>query len=216
MRDVPGTPTDQAHIESQFSHVKGERPHPEQIRDPTVLDTELEQVRIEYNTVRPHAAIGYVTPTTNAKGEQKPSGKPDGKASPRYEPPVSPTVDNDNTTGPDSVGNYPAENPSLTQKHVTSPADGLLLPNTRRIDMRLLNATQVNQLATALPGRYGSLVTVAVYTGLRWGELAGLQTSNIDMDRRRLTVKTSLIEASGQPPILGSPRPPADHPTNRY
>jgi integrase len=48
-------------------------------------------------------------------------------------------------------------------------------------------------------------VTVAAYTGLRWGELAGLQPSNIDMQRRRLVVQSSLIEASGQPPVLGSP-----------
>lgn len=58
----PGTPTDQAHIESLFGHVKGEWPHLEQIRDPVVLEAALEQVRVEYNTVRLHAGIGYVTP----------------------------------------------------------------------------------------------------------------------------------------------------------
>jgi putative transposase len=58
----PGVPTDQAHIESLFGHVKGEWPHLEQIRDPVVLEAALEQTRIEYNTVRLHAGIGYVTP----------------------------------------------------------------------------------------------------------------------------------------------------------
>lgn len=96
---------------------------------------------------------------------------------------------------------------------LASPADGLVLPKARRTDMRLLNATQVSQLATALPARYGSLATVAAYTGLRWGELAGLQVPNIDMERRRLTVNTSLIEASGQPPILGSPKTAASERT---
>ena len=96
---------------------------------------------------------------------------------------------------------------------LASPADGLVLPKARRTDMRLLNATQVSQLATALPDRYGSLATVAAYTGLRWGELAGLQIPDIDMDRRRLTVKTSLIEASGQLPILGSPKTAASERT---
>jgi integrase len=86
-----------------------------------------------------------------------------------------------------------------------SPADGLLLPKARRSDMRLLDATQVNELVAALPDRYGSLATVAAYTEMRWGELAGLQIPDIDIDRRRLTVRTSLIEASGQPPFLGSP-----------
>ena len=48
-----------------------------------------------------------------------------------------------------------------------SPGDGLRLPRPRRTEMRILDATQVNQLATALPDRYGSLATVAAYTGLR-------------------------------------------------
>lgn len=96
---------------------------------------------------------------------------------------------------------------------LASPADGLLLPKARRTDMRLLDATQVNELAAALPDRYGSLATVAAYTGLRWGELAGLQIPDIGMDRRRLTVNTSLIEASGQPPILGSPKSAASERT---
>jgi len=68
----PGTPTDQAHIESFFGHIKGEWPHLEQIRDPAVLEAALEEVRIEYNTVRLHAGIGYVTPDDEheQRGEQ--------------------------------------------------------------------------------------------------------------------------------------------------
>jgi integrase len=79
--------------------------------------------------------------------------------------------------------------------------------------MRILDGTQVDQLATALPDRYGSLATVASYPGLRWGELAGLQLCNIDMQRRRLAVRSSLIEASGQPPALGSPKSTASERT---
>ena len=64
----PGTPTDQAHIESFFSHVKGEWPLLERISDPAVLDESLARARIEYNTVRLHAAIGYVTPDDEHHG----------------------------------------------------------------------------------------------------------------------------------------------------
>lgn len=64
----PGTPTDQAHIESFFSHLKGDWPHLTTIRDPAVLDSELVRVRREYNTVRLHAAIGYVTPDDEHHG----------------------------------------------------------------------------------------------------------------------------------------------------
>ena len=58
----PHTPTDQAWIESFFGHIKGEWPHLEDIADPVVLEAELARVRLEYNTVRLHEAIGYVTP----------------------------------------------------------------------------------------------------------------------------------------------------------
>ena len=64
----PRTPTDQAWIESLFGHVKAERPHLEQIRDPAVLDTELRRARRDYNTVRHHAGIGYVTPDDEHTG----------------------------------------------------------------------------------------------------------------------------------------------------
>jgi putative transposase len=64
----PGTPTDQAHVESFFSHLKGDWPHLVELRDPAALDTELARIRVEYNTVRLHAAIGYVTPDDEHHG----------------------------------------------------------------------------------------------------------------------------------------------------
>ncbi|MCP9489172.1 MAG: integrase core domain-containing protein [Solirubrobacteraceae bacterium MAG38_C4-C5] len=64
----PGTPTDQAWIESLFSHIKADWPHLEAIADPAVLRAELAIVRIEYNTVRLHAGIGYVTPDDEHQG----------------------------------------------------------------------------------------------------------------------------------------------------
>jgi transposase InsO family protein len=64
----PGTPTDQAWIESLFGHIKAEWPHLERIKDPEVLRAELAVVRHEYNTVRLHAGIGYVTPDDEHDG----------------------------------------------------------------------------------------------------------------------------------------------------
>lgn len=61
-RGRPHTPTDQAEIESFFGHIKGDWPHLEAIDDPVALDTEMARVRGEYNQVRLHAGIGYVTP----------------------------------------------------------------------------------------------------------------------------------------------------------
>ncbi|MFF3062585.1 integrase core domain-containing protein, partial [Streptomyces sp. NPDC057909] len=64
----PHTPNDQAWIESLFGHVKGEWPHLEKIRDPFELEAELDVVREQYNTVRLHAGIGYVTPDDEHSG----------------------------------------------------------------------------------------------------------------------------------------------------
>lgn len=64
----PGTPTDQAPIESFFSHLKREHPHLTRIDDPAVLDTELARVRTQWNTVRLHQNLGYVTPDDEHHG----------------------------------------------------------------------------------------------------------------------------------------------------
>jgi putative transposase len=64
----PHTPEDQAWIETLFGHVKGEWPHLEKIRDPGELERELDRVRAEYNRVRLHAGVGYVTPDDEHSG----------------------------------------------------------------------------------------------------------------------------------------------------
>ncbi len=64
----PGTPTDQAWIETLFGHVKTEWPHLEKITDPGELRAELEVARDDYNTRRLHASLGYVTPDDEHQG----------------------------------------------------------------------------------------------------------------------------------------------------
>ena len=43
-------------------------PHLDKVTDPAVLRAELAVVRVEYNTVRLHAGIGYVTPDDEHEG----------------------------------------------------------------------------------------------------------------------------------------------------
>lgn len=78
----PHTPQDQAWIETLFGHVKGEWPHLEKIRDPGILEPELGRVRGDYNGVRLHASIGYVTPNDEheGRGEQIRQARRDGMA----------------------------------------------------------------------------------------------------------------------------------------
>jgi putative transposase len=64
----PSTPTDQAWIETLWGHVKYEHPHLLAITDPAILAAELERIRLHYNSVRLHEAIGYVTPNDEHEG----------------------------------------------------------------------------------------------------------------------------------------------------
>jgi integrase len=95
----------------------------------------------------------------------------------------------------------------------SSPADSLRLPTNRTTNMRLLDAHDVTSLALALPDRYRSLAITAAYTGLRWGELAGLRTTDLELGRRRLTVNSTLVEVSGHPLQLGPPKTQASRRT---
>jgi transposase InsO family protein len=61
-------PTDQGWIESFFGHVVHEWPHLDAITDPVLLESELARVRIDYNEVRLHEAIGDVTPDDEHHG----------------------------------------------------------------------------------------------------------------------------------------------------
>ena len=64
----PGTPTDQAWVESLNGHLKAEYPHLLAIRDPATLRAELEIARAHYNGVRLHQGIGYVCPDDEHEG----------------------------------------------------------------------------------------------------------------------------------------------------
>ena len=80
----PGTPTDQAHIESLFGHLKHEWPHLCGLADPADLARELEAVRHQYNHVRLHAGIGYVDPHRRTLGpRRRDPPRPPHRACPR-------------------------------------------------------------------------------------------------------------------------------------
>ena len=64
----PGTPQDQAWVESLNGHLKAEYPHLLAIRDPATLRAELEIARAHYNAVRLHQGIGYVCPNDEHEG----------------------------------------------------------------------------------------------------------------------------------------------------
>ncbi len=64
----PGTPTDQARIESLNEHLKAEYPHLLAIRDPATLRAELDVTRVHDNMVRLHQGVDCVTPDDEHEG----------------------------------------------------------------------------------------------------------------------------------------------------
>lgn len=62
------------------------------------------------------------------------------------------------------------------------------LPSAERREMRFLSVEEVYKVADCIEGRCRVLILTAAFTGLRWGELAGLKSAYLDRARRRFTV----------------------------
>lgn len=77
-----------------------------------------------------------------------------------------------------------------------NPCDGVKLPKRQHADRGYLSHAQVAALADAVE-RDGIVVQFLAYSGLRWGELAGLKVADFDMLRRRVNVGRSVTEAAG-------------------
>jgi integrase len=53
--------------------------------------------------------------------------------------------------------------------------------------------------------KYGLVVLFLAYTGVRWGEMAGLRVCRLDLQRRRATIAESVTIVRGRP-VWGSPK----------
>jgi integrase len=73
-----------------------------------------------------------------------------------------------------------------------SPMRSVRQPKVPPKEMRFLNADELERLAAAIDPRYRSLILVAGWGGLRWGELAGLRMSDVDYDARQVNVTGQL------------------------
>lgn len=79
-----------------------------------------------------------------------------------------------------------------------SPCTGVRPRPVPRNEMRFCTPAEVAELAAAVDPWYRCLVLTAAYTGLRWGELAGLKRKRVDLLHRTLTVTEQLTELGGQ------------------
>jgi len=94
-----------------------------------------------------------------------------------------------------------------------NPCTGVKLPRPAPASRRYLTHAQVAQLAEATSERelgtrapkverhaaksYRLVVLVLAYCGLRWGELAALRVSSLDLLRRRIQIAESVVEVDG-------------------
>jgi integrase len=78
-----------------------------------------------------------------------------------------------------------------------NPTKGLKTPKAARAEMRFASADEVARLAAAIGERYQTLVYLLAFGGLRIGEAAALQVSDLDLLRGRVTISKAATEVSG-------------------
>lgn len=78
-----------------------------------------------------------------------------------------------------------------------NPAERLALPRVEVDEMRFLDPAGVATLAESIDPRYRLWALTAAYSGLRFGELAGLRRGRVDLMRRRLDVVEIVVEVRG-------------------
>jgi integrase len=90
---------------------------------------------------------------------------------------------------------------------LTNPCRGTRMPAPSASIARFLTPAEIEALVAATPEHYRPVVVVAVSTGLRWGELAGLRPEYVDVSRRQLRVVETLSEVRGTM-TMGPPKTP--------
>jgi integrase len=87
-----------------------------------------------------------------------------------------------------------------------SPCRGVRPPADTKLDITVLSAEEIAELAAAMPAWCRSWVWVAAYTGLRWSEMIGLQRRDVDPLRRTITVRRQIVEVSSRFEGFGEPK----------
>jgi len=87
-----------------------------------------------------------------------------------------------------------------------NPCVGVTLPRVPRRRVEPLTLDQVQKIIAATPKQYRALMVVAAGTGLRSGELFGLQVRHIDFLRRTLTVEQQVQQLPGHAVYVGPPK----------
>jgi integrase len=86
-----------------------------------------------------------------------------------------------------------------------SPCDKVTLPTIGHIEMRCLVPEEVNLLAVTITPHFELLIRFLAETGLRIGELGGLQGGDYQSANHTIDVKRQLLKDT-TPPIYGDPK----------
>jgi integrase len=79
-----------------------------------------------------------------------------------------------------------------------TPCRGIRLPRqASHTEQHFLTPEEVRRLAESIDDRYRALIYTAAYTGMRWGELAGLRIPRLDLLRGTVDVVEALTEVNG-------------------
>ena len=79
-----------------------------------------------------------------------------------------------------------------------SPCSQIDLPRARRQEMLFLSADEVGVVAEAIDPQYRTLIYTAAYTGMRAGELGGLERRDVDLLRGVIHVRRALKDVNGK------------------
>lgn len=87
-----------------------------------------------------------------------------------------------------------------------NPCRFVQLPTVGRSPERYVTREQHAALVNALPEPYATVTYVKAYSGLRWGEIAGLHVAGVDTLRQTIVVTETLTQVGGKYAIKGYPK----------
>lgn len=89
----------------------------------------------------------------------------------------------------------------------SNPSNNIALPKLQKKEMQTIPETSIKSFLSLFDGDYFQpLITFALYTGLRQGELMGLSWDNVDLEHKALTVRQQLVLVTGEGWRLTSPK----------
>ena len=107
-----------------------------------------------------------------------------------------------------AVLNFALESDAIAR----TPCRGIRLPAVEPPKVRIVTSEELAALSNAMPHRYAPMVWVGAVLGLRWGEVAGLRLSRVDLLRRTVTVSEQVTRGTGGRPAVSVPKSKAGHP----